>query len=551
MASASAATGSSVVVSHGAASNTDDACPFCGAVVPRDRLNGHVNAHLDDQEAEASLEMALRLEQLEQQQQHHRPPDASAPADLICVSDTVPRAATAATASAPVNHGKRKRVEASGYGSVGLDGLDSTGTTPDAATVVCHLAHCQATVPLSQWDEHIAQHDIELAQCLHHESLRCSRQSGLGLGSTSGWDAGSVHKRARRVDSDSGTASRALDPQQPLRLTSEDRRAEAARLTEQYGTDSHAMTEGLLEGLCAACQRQIDRQPRRVRCTFLLTSRVTHFQQNRSDGGFACGYRNLQIVCSHLMNDPAMAAVLFYGCKFVPTLPCLQALLERAWKQGFDPIGAAQLGNRVVGTRKWIGTTEVCCVLRMFGVGTRIIDFYASSGKDGQSPHAALVDWVWRYFSPPTTARKASATAASGALGLLAADPLENTVVVDGTRPPLYFQHQGHSRTIVGIERRQDGDKPPRFFLLLLDPGCPGATYKSHLAEGRGWERLFKRGVHTLRMKQYQLVQCTGIIKPGTQEHRLARVMSASEVHGKPPPQKHKHTHATTSSTKH
>jgi hypothetical protein len=36
---------------------------------------------------------------------------------------------------------------------------------------------------------------------------------------------------------------------------------------------------------------------------------------------------------------------------------------------------------------------------------------------------------------------------------------------------PLYFQHEGHSRTIVGIERRQaKADGPEEGFLLILDP---------------------------------------------------------------------------------
>jgi len=35
---------------------------------------------------------------------------------------------------------------------------------------------------------------------------------------------------------------------------------------------------------------------------------------------------------------------------------------------GFDPQGAAQLGGRVVGTRKWIGATEVAVMLRWLGL---------------------------------------------------------------------------------------------------------------------------------------------------------------------------------------
>ena len=41
-------------------------------------------------------------------------------------------------------------------------------------------------------------------------------------------------------------------------------------------------------------------------------------------------------------------------------------------------------------------------------------------------------------------------------------------------KPPLYFQHEGHSRTIVGVERVEGrGNAPPSVHLLVLDP-LPG-----------------------------------------------------------------------------
>lgn len=44
---------------------------------------------------------------------------------------------------------------------------------------------------------------------------------------------------------------------------------------------------------------------------------------------------------------------------------------------------------------------------------------------------------------------------------VLSVMPEEHAVHVSN-RPPLYFQHQGHSRTIVGIERSQLRTSPPR-----------------------------------------------------------------------------------------
>jgi hypothetical protein len=52
-------------------------------------------------------------------------------------------------------------------------------------------------------------------------------------------------------------------------------------------------------------------------------------------------------------------------------------------------------------------------------------------------------------------------------------------------RPPLYFQHAGHSRTIVGIERLKSG----KINLLLFDPSkSPSGTVKDY-AKGQVKEK--------------------------------------------------------------
>ena len=44
------------------------------------------------------------------------------------------------------------------------------------------------------------------------------------------------------------------------------------------------------------------------------------------------------------------------------------------------------------------------------------------------------------------------------------------------------------------------------FTLLVLDPGTPPAKLAAALHSRQGWQRLLKRGPHTLRHGQYQLV---------------------------------------------
>jgi hypothetical protein len=74
------------------------------------------------------------------------------------------------------------------------------------------------------------------------------------------------------------------------------------------------------------------------------------------------------------------------------------------------------------------------------------------------------------------------------------------------------LQHEGHSRTIVGIERRLVGrEQRAEFTLLILDPSTPGSKLAAALANRTGWQRLLKRGAHTLRNQQYQLL----FVEPG------------------------------------
>ncbi len=56
-------------------------------------------------------------------------------------------------------------------------------------------------------------------------------------------------------------------------------------------------------------------------------------------------------------------------------------------------------------------------------------------------------------------------------------------------KPPLYFQHQGHSRTLVGVERIQlHPGHAAEVSLLLLDPGQSVRELAQALRDKRGWQ---------------------------------------------------------------
>ena len=77
------------------------------------------------------------------------------------------------------------------------------------------------------------------------------------------------------------------------------------------------------------------------------------------------------------------------------------------------------------------------------------------------------MNWIVDYFSrSEATNRPADINQA-----LLGASSI---VVTD--RPPIVLQHSGHSRTVVGFERRKDGS----INLLMFDPSRYVAAYQLH-----------------------------------------------------------------------
>ena len=95
---------------------------------------------------------------------------------------------------------------------------------------------------------------------------------------------------------------------------------------------------------------------------------------------WTCGYANL----GALLQSLARA-----GRQQLPTRtnpPALQALIERAWQEGFDPKGRAEFGGRLVGKRGrsgWIGAPEMVVALWHLRVDAILVEvkFEAGAGR--------------------------------------------------------------------------------------------------------------------------------------------------------------------------
>lgn len=70
----------------------------------------------------------------------------------------------------------------------------------------------------------------------------------------------------------------------------------------------------------------------------LCSPQPYHFTQRKLFGkSWSCGYRNIQMICSSLMQRAEFRSVLFNGDGKIPGIRAMQDWIEKAWRDGFDP----------------------------------------------------------------------------------------------------------------------------------------------------------------------------------------------------------------------
>ncbi|KAG8234327.1 hypothetical protein J437_LFUL013067 [Ladona fulva] len=262
--------------------------------------------------------------------------------------------------------------------------------------------------------------------------------------------------------------------------------------------------------------RGISASSNNVARTFMCTT-VDHYASTYGDKGWGCGYRNMQMMVSSVLHHTGyneqlykpslmgeygicgggaggslswggsctlpLGGVPLRGAVFsrsaMPSIPRLQQHVEWAWRQGFDLQGCDQLGGKLFNTRKWIGATEVVTFLSSFRIRCQLVDFHRPTSSDGSHPE--MFNWVLQYFQKN-----------------------------DDFKPPLYLQHQGHSRTIVGVEQLKDGS----IYLLVFDPShSPHQMSQFYdTATALSGMRLIRKSLSAMKARQYQVVAVCGIM---------------------------------------
>ncbi|XP_038077960.1 zinc finger-containing ubiquitin peptidase 1-like [Patiria miniata] len=242
-----------------------------------------------------------------------------------------------------------------------------------------------------------------------------------------------------------------------------------------------------------------------------LCSDTDHYSSTYGDKGWGCGYRNLHMLLSSLVRIDEYRQVLFSGQNAIPSISKLQQLIEAAWAKGFDPQGREQLGGRVANTRKWIGATEITAVLSSLRAKCRLVDFHTPTGRGGT--HPLMFEWVRDYFGKPG--------AAALKLRVLGNNATRRESI-QTRKTPLYLQHEGHSRTIIGCEVHKDSS----IRLLLFDP-----SYKVIDGQGLGSAKLdayamrpIRKSLTQMKAKQYQIVSVDRLMT-SDQEYEQSKVL--------------------------
>ena len=235
---------------------------------------------------------------------------------------------------------------------------------------------------------------------------------------------------------------------------------------------------------------------------------TSHFCFEYSTLGWACGYNNAQVLLSYLKQTMPNEFRTAFGER-VPSIHKLQTMIEEGWQKGIDPEGSAQLRTRIVNTRKWIGTTEIYTFLtsgsfryilfEMPLTGNRCLvhDFNIRSPPYVDS----LVKYVDEYFK--------------GADSKFVQPSTSRCAVTN--RAPLYLQHSGHSRSIVGIEHLTNG----KINLLLFDPGRKPSAVVKNLANGKVEKikdlsdkllKPYRVSIEDIKKrKEYQILRCATV----------------------------------------
>ncbi|RYP66096.1 hypothetical protein DL770_008866 [Monosporascus sp. CRB-9-2] len=164
------------------------------------------------------------------------------------------------------------------------------------------------------------------------------------------------------------------------------------------------------EGIIPVIEQLLQQSPT-TRYAYLCHPCVQHISKLRREGGF-CGYRNIQMLASYIVGTDAPGAAQFH--RKIPSIFRIQDYIENAWDMGINAHGSCEV--------------------------------QAFKNPEPRAAETSLFQAIEGYFESSEHDSRAKVRWTS--------------------LPPVYFQHRGHSLTIIGLEKRMDGVME----LLVFDP---------------------------------------------------------------------------------
>ncbi|OZJ06629.1 hypothetical protein BZG36_00373 [Bifiguratus adelaidae] len=367
-------------------------------------------------------------------------------------------------------------------------------------TLVCSVAHCKTLVPLSMLQTHMDAHYaeslqyenmVEAAERERKEFLKLKRKE---MGPYFDQPIYPTRKK-RGIDKTAGSETTGHDSKQ----ADDDEDSDFETVDPQNGTlpvDLHGFRfdgEGAEQDSIVRLTSPFP--------THLCHAGALHSHSTHLDAGWGCGYRNAIMMISSIVDLAGAEGTERIRDKLgknVLGIKRTQQMVESAWAEGFDEAGAEQLGHSLVGYRKWIGATEVYALFTWLGIRTTVIDFHRKS-KSAQHPHVRLLQFIHHYFThdlPKPKRHTRNGHEQKTAFDVLKENGLAQqareknmrlktqrgsnekrnqstpAITIHPSKGVIYLQHQGHSRTVVGIELAGGDSDYNEMRLVVFDPGA-------------------------------------------------------------------------------
>ncbi len=230
--------------------------------------------------------------------------------------------------------------------------------------------------------------------------------------------------------------------------------------------------------------------------TFQCTTPLAHIQQRDK---WSCGFRNFQMILLALIPQLSRAPMHpFFGFSdslsvtvgdptgsnvgtghstirnIAPSVLQIQQIMESSWKNGFDATGKDHFNGRIYKKKSKIGAMEVSSLSSYLSLDSTVVQFIVCHAS-----RSMMGKFLWHYFkrinhTSRETRRESSGEIVEQVMGSIESrvHDIEVAEIKSSIVLPVYLQWEGHSVTVVGIERHINADEMDStvYDLLIFDP---------------------------------------------------------------------------------